>query len=216
MRRLLNKLMHYSLIVFPLMGNSFNTDCPECDGIIKYADGKYSYCSVEQRFESEDEACDKSFHYVVYNIDLPGKVIYHYLHRRQTTLFLEDGSAMSFYTWYIGGDKIGNYVLGNEAVKQFDKKTLNKYLDIYWLINHLYDIVQYEQIDPQEWLEPYVSYYQANNYRKNLLKEIMREDYDKLNFKISFVGMDIECFNVPVSSFQKYIKSIASLQIIIK
>lgn len=213
MRKLLRKLRRYTLIGIPLIGNLFTTEYPECDGIIRYDNDRYAFCGVYQRYSSEDSLKFTFYGSVYYYIDLPGKVIDYDLHQGSPVILFDDGSAMQITSVYIG-DTFNNFVLRNEAVKQYDNESLTDYLEEWMLRQHMDNLII--QCDPDDWIEPYASHYRIDAYRKKLLEDIKSEDYDRLNFEVSFPAMVINCFNVPASSFQKFIKSIGSLQILNK
>lgn len=213
MKGLLRKLLTYSWI-FPLGMSGFTTQYPESDGFIEFNDGKYMFCKISSMYMSEDSINDRRLNSVDYSIVLPGKVVDYHLYSSNPLIFFEDGSAMKISTWYLEWGRYWGFVLDNVAVRQYDKEMLTEYLENWLLRNQLSDMIEMSGLDPAEFIEPYESYYRANIYRKKLLEDIKSKDYNRLNFEIFYPSLIIRCFNVPISSFQDFIKSAGSLQIL--
>ncbi len=201
MRELFRKLLQCTFIIIPGLGGLITLGYPECDGLIKYADDKYSYCFIYQKYAPDDSV--EKFFENGYIIDLPGKVVDYHIYLRRPIILFEDGSVMEIYLSGFEGDrKFGE-------IKYLDKEKLLYDLENNFLSNQFSEI--FESYDPSKWEALYSSYYRISNYRKKLLEEVRKENYDKLNFYIGCRGIFIKCYNVPVSSFENYIKSIGSL-----
>lgn len=219
MRKLLHNLRRCLILpvgmwIFPMGNSLFTTNNPESDGFIMSEEGTYMFSNIFQRYICEDSINSRTIGEAYYIIDLPGDVTDYHLFRNKTLIFFEDGSAMEISTWYLEGGKFYDFVIDNKAVEQFDRKTLTDYLEEWMLRQHMDNLII--QCNPDDWIEPYASYYRAKIYRDKLLEDIKSDSYDRLNFKVCFPGLSIYCFNVPVESFQKFIKSIGSLQILNK
>lgn len=210
MKKFFKKLVQSTLIVIPFMSNLATTEFPECDGIIKTQDDKYSFCYVYNKYKPEDSVKFSSFDNAFCYLDLPGKVTGYYLFMARISLWFDDGSAMYIPLRYLGDSVI---LSGLSDIRQLGEKNLNTNIRLFDR-NEIKMLI--EAIDPKEQIEAYSALYSLREFNHKWKEEMAQEDYNKLNFEVTIEGATIYCYNVPQSSLQNYIKSLASFQILNK
>lgn len=170
MKKLLRNLRRCLILpvgmwIFPMGNCLFTTNNPESDGFIMSEEGTYMFSNIFQSYICEDSINSRNIGKAYYIIDLPGKITDYHLFHTNPLIFFEDGSAMKISTWYLEGDKFIDFVIDNEAVKQYDKESLTHYLEEWMLRQHMDNLII--QCNPDDWIKPYASHYRIDAYRKN-------------------------------------------------